>query len=121
MWSINGAFGNLFRVLQGSVLIMVVLKKIALLKILATHFMGWYSLFINGPMIAWLFIKSFGTNRIQGIEIVVVAVIIVGLWTLFYFKYIFPHELALSSVLNPEWRKLMENTEVGPRKEERQP
>lgn len=89
---------------------MIAARQIALMKVLITHFMGWYGLLINGPMIAWLFVKSFGNNRVLGAEIVLVAVIVVGIWTLIYFKYIFPHELTLGCDLNPEWKKLMENT-----------
>jgi hypothetical protein len=84
-------------------------------KILVQQAYMFYGLLFNGPMIVYIFWKSTEVKWIASLLILIGFAAIVFL-TYVWFHYFYPVELEFSSNLNPEWRKLMENTE----KEERQ-
>lgn len=80
-------------------------QKIILLKLLAQQAMMWYSLLINGPMIAYIFYKTSEVKWLAAICLAFGFITIISI-TIIWYKYFYPTELEFNSKLNPEWNAL---------------
>jgi uncharacterized membrane protein YqjE len=83
-------------------------QKIIALKLLAQQAMMWYSLIINGPMIAYIFWKTSEVKWLAAICLAVGFVAIASI-TIIWYKYFYSAELEFNSKLNPEWNALRNN------------
>ena len=69
---------------------------------LAQQAMMFYSLLINGPMIAYIFYKTSEVKWLAAICLSVGFTAIISI-TIIWYKYFYSAELEFNSRLNPEW------------------
>lgn len=93
-------------------------RRLALIKMLITQYLYWYTLIASAPMMAGTFIFTlqgkffFGHQLSSTIAVIIWFILSVaaGIFTIIWFKQVYAEELKLGCDLNPFMRELMENT-----------
>ena len=75
-------------------------------KLIVTQALSWYAVFVNGPMIAYVFYRSVPFDKGLALLMILGGVLCIFAWTIIYFKYLYPVELEYCFDVSDRWKEM---------------